>query len=279
MMKRTFLISTLILSSLSFAQTSVTTTTTGKVPSDPASKKLGLIADLSFSSNFEADGNVDKSYGSALSLAASYKLPQDFTISKTANFEKSFVDDREQKIVSSYFGLSRPIYKFDNEIAINSLVRAYMPYNADDRQDKGYNGGIYLRPSLVIPLSVINVDPLTFTFQPIYTQSFNDFATDNQRNILIERRFTQTYLLDYAITDKLSAGLTVQYVMAWDYRGNRAADKYLHEESLSYTIGTGFDVYVSHGITDEAFAPNGTDNNIEFASRDSEMSLGFTYTY
>ncbi len=277
MRKSALLLGSILLSNMLCAQT--TTTTVGTAPQNPIDKKFGFIADLSFSSNFEADGNVNKTYGSSVDLSASYKLPNEFTIAKRIVLEKALNNDREQKISSSYFALSKTLLKLENEITLSAATRAYLPYNKDERDDKGYNGGLYFAPTLVIPLSTIGVDPLTLTLRPAYSQSFNDFETDNERNILIERRFTQTYLLDYAITDKLGAGLSAQYIMAWDYRGNRSPDKYLLEESLSYSLMTGLDIYASHGISDNTFAPNGTDNNIEFASRDSEVSLGLTYTY
>jgi hypothetical protein len=217
--------------------TPTTATKLGQAAPPTATKRFGLIADVSYGANLvnHKDGTdsrlVDYEFWPSLMITENYKtslrliVEQDLNGDADTDFVKSSISFSHKPMVITpawkwvpavSFGL--PLSKADRDASLQGSVAAAITTSFS-------NKGSSFLPGLGTDLAFLGA-------KSIHTYKTNADGDPNTEYVL-----EQTIVPGYDITDELNFNLTFDHVSSWNYLGV-ISEKYGISEELDYTVGS-----------------------------------------
>ena len=251
-----------------------TTTTTAKIPAKKETKAFGLILDLSYNSNMYAEGDINQTTYSNLTIIPSYKITDNLSTSLRTDISKYFTQDENTEMTNTRIRFSYLTAQLTDQISWSNRFDVFAPTNRKSQLTDR------LKTATGIGTSLKYADEITIAILSLgITKNYHEFDYSTTGEQLNEYTATQALSLEFSLIEKLSLSVEGTYIMARTYQNT---PKYAFETAvgLGYEITKNFSASVGLSNGGSALKANGVDSNIEFLNeKTSELNAGIGYTY
>lgn len=249
-------------------------TTTVKIPTKQETKAFGLSLDLSYNSNMYAEGDINQTTYSNLTISPSYKITDQLTTSVRADITKYFTQEENTEMSNTRVRFSYLTAKLSDQISWSNRFDVFTPTNRrsqlTDRLITTTGIGTSLKYSGDITTAIFGVG---------LARNYHEFDYSTTGAPLNEYVMTQALALEFGLIENLSFSVDGTYITTRTYQD---VTKYAFETAvgLGYEITENFSASVGLSNGGSALKANGTDSNIELLNeKTSELSAGIGYNY
>lgn len=242
---------------------------------DGEQKVFGLSLSMIGKSSFHRPDDVSKSGSTELWMNPSMKLTKDYRLGALAIYARNFESREEPNTISNTkIVLSRSAIELRKNLKLIPSAAVRAPTNREARQDDRLITGFGIEPKLVLETS-----RLTTTYRLALTKNIHEETLD--RNGSANISWSQSHLLDltYKLSDRVSAGVSGEYISSRTYR-DYGRSRFDLSEAINIDAGQGFSFDIGHSNSGDALKPNLSDSNIAFYDDEgSIVYVGVNYVY
>lgn len=241
---------------------------------DAVIKKVDLLFQINAVTNTQSLESNNKTYGTELMLLTGINLNEDTRLTLRASGTKNLSQDYASNLDDSKLGLTKLNLIKTSKLAMHFSTGLIHPTSKESSERDLLQTAIEIAPTFILSLH----SKFSFLYSPKYRRNFHRYTTNRENKTLAQDSLSQTFSVNYALTDKLSFGPELSYNIPRSYEQTERQHKYTTSLNLNYVNNKTISSFIGVRTGGNIIRPEqGKSKNIEFYNKDiSEFYAGLS---
>ncbi len=250
------------------------------ITNNTLTKKLGLISDISFSTNGYKKGTTSNEMSTGASLTTNYTTDYKFDIGMINEFSKDLTDAKESSISDIIIYANKSFKQPNDYTLLSGTAYTVLPASETSRKDTSLRAGFILAPSVTFDLKPIGLKYVSYGLTLTHARYFHEYYVSATGSSNTKYYYRLTHSLTYSPLETLAINFTLKTTRPTTYHGNTKHITYSESFDVTKKISERLGIYIGLTNAGDFFKPNGVDSNVKFVDNETtNYSVGFTYKF